>query len=327
MRETVILIWTLLSLVFSFLLMYVMKRQKRGLGKYVMIYKLILILVTFIVSYLVYSLVRSPLHSIWSTRLAILLLGTLNVWVLYKRPWTVRSTGNYAEDAFFPEALFVLISGCLVSITFVTVPQLFEIIEYRIDVSRDLWESPLIFWLPFLFLKLTDFSGQIPFKTIENPWVYPTEPIHAADFPWRELMQVNFHLKKSLVDEYNVFSWSARPWIEAPKEIPLGKIFQLCIQERRKRDDLSTIQDLGDEYDGAREFCWLFSIKRVWYNPLTWFRTKRYLNPDLNIHQNKVKKSDIISAKRIPGDGTKLSINQYDGQYGDDEGKTVLINR
>lgn len=327
MRELVIIIWSVLVLLFGLLLAWSMKRGKRQMGKFVMIYKLLLVLLSFGMSLLVYYFLKDSLHLIWVSRLVILVLGVLNVWAMYSRPWTRRDKYKYQEDAFFPEFTFVVVAGLLSAIAFVSAPQVLQLIPYRVDVSITLWEAPLIFLLPFLILKLSDLSGQVPFRMVENPWVFPLEPISAEHWPWRDLMQVNFQVRKSLLEEYHLFSWSARPWIEAPKEVNLGSIFQLVIQERRDRRELSTIQDMGDEYDGTAQFCWLFSIKKVWYRPSTWFRNPRFLNPDLSINQNKIRKGDIIVAKRIPGDGNKITGYNYGNVGEEDSDKTVIIKR
>ena len=327
MKELVIIIWTVLVMVFSFLLMFALKKQKRQMGKLVMIYKIILVLICFGISFLVfYSLAESP-HFVWASRLTIFVLGILNVWAMYSRPWPVRHRFKYEEDAFLIEFIFVTIGGLLCGIAFVSAPQVFYLIPFSVDVSITLWDIPLIFLLPFLILKLADFSAQVPFRTVENPWIFPLEPVNVEKWPWRDLMQINFQVKKSLLDEYHIFSWPANPWIEGPKEVNLGEIFRLVIQERRQRRELSTIQDMGDEYDGAPRFCWLFKIKKIWYKPSTWFRNPRFLNPDLSINQNKIQKGDVIIAKRIPGDGTKPQGINYQGMTGEDPDKTVIILR
>ena len=313
-------------MIVGFLLTSVIKKQKRKLEKYWMIYKLILIVLAFLISSLVYFFFVKTPHIIWFSRLTILGLGVLNVWVLYRRPWPVRSKFEFEEDSFLPEFLFALLGGLLVSIAYSVAPQSWEIVDYSEDVSRSLWDAPIVFLLPFLIFKLSDFSSQIPFRVVENPWVFPLEDINPSDWPWRDLMQINFELKRSLLDEYNLFSWSARPWIEGPKEVSVGQIFRLAMQERRKRIDLSSIQDLGDEYDGAPRFVWIFSFKWIWYNPMTWYRNPRYINPDLSINQNKIQKGDVIIAKRIPGDGTKLGGFDYQGMLeGEDSEKTIIV--
>lgn len=327
MRELFIIIWSILALVFGFLLRFTLKQENRKLGKYAMIFKLLLVLLTFIISFLTYWLFNKSIQIIWISRLVIFAFGCLYVYALYSRPWTMRHVYNFKEDAFLPEFFYVIISALIMAISFTTAPQFFGFVAYSVDVSRSLWDAPLCFLLPFLILKLSDFSSQVPFKEVENPWVFPIERINPSNWPWKNLIQVNFELKKSLEDEYNLFSWTAQPWIEAPKEIALGSIFQLCIQERRARKDLVTIQDMGDEYDGPVQFCWLFMLKRKWYYPPSWFRQPRYLNPDLSITANKLRKGDVIIVKRIPGDGAKSAVPRLDNPIGHDPDKTIIIQR
>lgn len=292
-----------------------------------MIYKLILIVFAFLISSAIYFfLVESP-HLIWGSRLSVLGLGILNVWVLYKRPWSVRHKFKHEEDSLWAEGIFVLLGGLLMAIAYASAPQALELVPYSVDLSVTLWDIPIVFLLPFLVFKTGDLSSQVPFKMVENPWVFPLEPVNPADWPWRDLMQINFQLKRSLLEEYNLFSWFAYPWIEGPKEVKVGQIFQLAMQERRKRSDLTSIQDMGDEYDGSPRFVWIFYFKRIWYNPMTWFRKSRYINPDLSITQNDIQKGDVIVARRIPGDGTKPAGIDYSGMIGgrDDLEKTIII--
>lgn len=328
MKETFVLVWGISSMILGFLIVFIMKKQKRKLEKYWMIYKLILVLLTYLLSTAVfYFLVDSP-HLVWSSRLVILGLGILNVWAMYKRPWVVRNVHLYAEDSFLPEFVFVLLSSVLIAITFVAAPQTFGFIDYSIDVSRIFFDAPFIFALPFLVLKTADFSSQVPFRNIENPWVFPIEPANPSDWPWRDLIQVNFELKSSLLEEYDLFSWRSKPWIEGPKEVSLGQVFRLAMQERRKRTDLASIQDMGDEYDGSPRFVWIFSFKKFWYNPMSWFRNPRFINADLSISQNKIKKGDVIIARRVPGDGKKITTIDYQGLVDEDDmDKTVIITK
>lgn len=327
MRELVVLIWAILILLCGMLLAWSLKRSKRKAGKYVMYHKLILIVISFLTSGLLYLCLRKSPHLVWSVRLMVICLGTLNVWVIFKQKWTVRNKFKHEEDSFMPEFMFMLLSGLICATALVASPQVFGLVDYSKDLSRTLWDLPLMFILPFLILKITDFASQIPYRTVENPWLYPIEPTSAENWPWRDLMQANFKVRRSLKDEYNMFRWSASPWIEAPKEIGLGKIFALMMQERRKNPQLDSIQDMGIEYDGTPQFWWIFSIKKTWYRPSTWFRKPRYLNPDLSLIQNKVRERDVIIAKRIPGDGTKPALTGYRHYDTNDTEKTVLIQR
>ncbi len=225
------------------------------------------------------------------------------------------------------EGLYMLSMALLGSIAYVAAPFSFDLVQYSSEVAFLIWDAPLLYFLPFLVLKIFDAAGQIPLKSIESPWLFPIEKVNPEAWKWRNLLQVNFKVKSSLLEEYDLFTWYARPWIEAPVEVELGKVFHLCIQERRKKSDLLTIQDMGDEYDGEAQFCWMFYIKPVWYKPKSWFASSRILNPFVSIEQNQLSADDVIVAKRIVGDGKSHLADLYDDIPEDDSEKTVFINR
>jgi len=281
MKEIFIIIWTVLIFIISFLLLFVAKRKKRKLGRYVAVHKLILILLSYGVGFLLFYFLNKSPHLIWVSRATFFALGILNVWATYAQNWTIRDTLKYEQDSFLPELLFNLLHAFLASLAFVIAPQMLGLVKYEVDVSSLLWDLPFVFLLPFLIFKLGDMSSQIPFRVVENPWLYPLEPLNAEGWPQRNLMQINFQVKKSLLDEYHLFSWPAPPWVEAPKEIVLGSVFRWTMQERRKRSDLT-------------------------------------------ITANKIKKRDVIIAKRIPWEGKpSTTYNTDNGGY--DSENTVLI--
>lgn len=325
MREPVIIIWAILALISGFVFMWLAKAYKRKPGRYMTIHKLVLYLLTLGASFLVYYSLSKSLHLIWVSRLSVFTLAVLHTWALYIQPLSERNKFEYEEDSFWPEFVFTAIQAFAVSIVFVFSPQLFGLVEYSVDVSATLWDLPLSFLMPFLLLKLSDYASQMPNRLVENPWVFPIEPVVTESWPWRNLLQVNFQVRKSLLDEYKLFGAVANPWIESPKEVPLGDVFRLVIQERRKRADLETIQDLGDEYDGQAKFWWLFSIKQVWWNPYTWFRKPRYLDPNQSIMKNMVRKNDIILLRRISSEGIDLSGMVSSKRDGIDPEQTVII--
>ncbi|MEO1412505.1 MAG: TssN family type VI secretion system protein [Bacteroidota bacterium] len=327
MRELVIIIWGILLLVATMGLRYGLKRQQRQLGKYVMYHKIGVVVLSFGTGLLLYWLLLDSPHLTWALRLLALSLGAVNVGVMYRQAWSQRFPHDQEQDGFLPELLFQLISGLLAATAIVTAPQVLELVPYAEDLSRYLWDLPLVFILPFLVAKFWDLSTQVPYQLVENPWVYPIEPVTPENWPWRNLMQVNFQVRSSLREEYLIFRRSARPWIEAPKEVALGKVFCLVMQERRKRADLTSIQDMGTEYAGDPQFCWLFSIKRIWWRPDTWFRKPRFLNPDLSILVNQVREGDVIIARRIPWRGESNTFRDYRDDTGYDPDKTVIVNR
>ncbi|MGB0424050.1 MAG: TssN family type VI secretion system protein [Flavobacteriales bacterium] len=327
MLNGVIISWTVLFLITGLGLMFLLKNKDRKLGKFDMIVKLITVVLAFAISFLAYYFTKGHSNlTVGFTRLGMLLLGSASVVVMYNQTWSIRNKHEFSEDAFGVEFMYVLNMAFLCAIAYLAAPYTFELVPYSEEVAPAFWDAPLVYIIPFLLIKILDFSGQFPLKRVEQPYVFPLEQVNHQDWQWRGMRQVNFALKASLVEEYDLFAWNSRPWIEAPVERKLGEVFHLCIQERRKKSNLSTIQDMGDEYQGTPEFCWLFYVKALWNKPNTWFRKTRCLNPSLTIEQNNISKNDIIVAVRIIGDGS-ASANLYEGMIEEDSDKTVLINR
>jgi hypothetical protein len=307
---------------------YLLKKQDRKVSKYDMIFRLIFIVLSFGISFLVYWLTPADGNLLFFiSRLGLLVLGVGNLIFIYKQDWSIRNVIDYKEDSILIEGIYMGSMALLASIAYVAAPFTFDLVPYSSEVALSLWDAPIIYLLPFFVLKMLDGVGQIPLKAIESPWLFPIEKVSPETWKWRNLLQVNFKLKSSLLEEYDMFTWYARPWIEAPIETELGKVFHLCIQERRKKSDLLTIQDMGDEYDGQAQFCWMFYLGPAWYKPKSWFVNSRVLNPFVSIEQNQLSADDVIFAKRIVGDGKSHMAGLYDDMPEDDSEKTVFINR
>lgn len=318
-------VWILLAMATAYLLFWLVKRQKRPLNARIALYKLSFIALSALAGLLLaYSLGQSP-HRVWASRAVFTAIGLLHLLVLYQQSWVKRDPFDAAEDSFAQEATFTTLLGLLCALTFVFSSRVFRLVGIDApEISNYFWDAPLWFLLPFLAFKMSDLATQIPYRVVENLWIFPIEPLGIPDWPRRDLMQVTFELRRSLEDEYRPFRRSVQLWIEVPKQAPLGDVFRLIIQDRRRRTDLTTILDLGDEYSGPPEFWWLFSIKRVWWNPSTWSRSPRYLNADASIANCNIKKSDIIIARRMPIKGVAdryLKKDDYDAE------KTIIINR
>lgn len=326
MNEIVIFIWIVLAAILGFVMLYVLKKQKRALGKMMMVFLVVMIFAALLVSLATYWIFHPSINLIWLNRLNMLLLGGVTTWALFYRPWTIRHKTLYKADSLLPELLFIGSAGCVTSVIYTLAPQFIQLVSLDEDLSIRLWDLPLLFFVPLVWMKTGDLAGQVPFKTVENPFIFTIEDEDIRNWPRRDLMQVNFRLKTSLEDEFNLFTWDSKPWIEAPKEVALGKVFRLMIQQRRQRKDLDTIQDMGDEYNGTPGFWWAFKVKFQLLRPTTWKKSTLYLNPDLSLKQNGIASGDLIVAQRLPGDGKKVQLD-YSGVDDDDFGKTVIINR
>lgn len=328
MLNAVIIIWVVLLVVSAAILMLLLKHKDRKLSKYDMLFRLGYAIIAFGVSGLIYYFLQDNSHTlVVVTRIGLLLLGVLNTVVIYHQKWSVRDSTDYSKDSFWLEMVYMLSCAFTSSIAFLAAPFSLELVPYAENIAINLWDAPLVYMLPFFVWKTIDISGQRPLKEIERPWLFPIEQVNPKDWQWRNLKQVNFELHSSLETEYDLFSWYSKPWIEAPQEMGLGIAFRLCIQLRRENNDYSSIQDMGDEYDGDAQFCWLFYRKQQLTQPKTWFTGKRYFNPFLSITENNIGKSDVIVATRIVGDGSHSTADFYDNPISDDTEKTVFIQR
>ena len=326
MLEPILMIWEALGVISVFCFAFLLKRSKRTKDKYAMFHFLGVVLIAFLVSLGAHAGLGESLHLAWVGRLSIMAIGGLSTWVMYKRPWSVRHTWNREEDALGPEGLFTFTAGLLAAAAFVTSPQVVGLIGYDVDLSTPNWDLPLAFILPFLVLKVADLSGQVPFPVVESPFYFTIEEVRAADWKWTEIQQFNFRLKSSLQEDQHLFSWDSKPWIEAPKSRTLRDIFKLVVQERRKRNDLDTLQDFGDEYAGKPEFCWLFRLRKPWYNPIGWFSPPRLLDPTQRMDFLGVGPYDVIVAERIPA-MDDIDPSWLQPEAPEDPNATVLIRR
>ncbi|HKK40406.1 MAG TPA: TssN family type VI secretion system protein [Cryomorphaceae bacterium] len=328
MRSMVIVVWSVLFVISAASLVFVLKKRKRKLAKLDYIFPLIYGFVGLGSGYLLFMDWLVELHQVWVIRFLFLTLGIIQTNILLRREWAIRDFYLYERDSALPEMLYTFSLAFLTAGLFI-MGGTYSLVNQSIytDPSSSYWDLPLFFILPFFWQKLFDMAGHIPPKTLMQQWAFPLEKVSAQNWPWRDLMTVNFQMKRSLLDEHDIFADEAKPWIEAPKEISLGGIFQLCLQERRGNKNLITIQDLGDEYDGAPQFFWMFLRKPIWYKPKTWKRTNRLLNPELSIKANKIEPEDIIVARRIPGHGLSVNLTEDEPDMDEDSNKTVIIRR
>ncbi|HKL03704.1 MAG TPA: TssN family type VI secretion system protein [Cryomorphaceae bacterium] len=328
MRSIVIVVWSVFFIISAASLVFLLKKRKRKMAKLDYLFPVIYGFAGLGLGYLFFMDWLSELHQIWTSRLVFLVLGIAQTTVLMKRDWTIRDRFLYHKDSILPEMLYTFSLAFLTAGLFI-MGGTYSLVNQSIytDPSIGYWDLPLLFVLPFFWQKLFDMAGQRPQKTIAQQWAFPLEKVSAQNWPWRDLVTVNFQMKRSLLDEYNIFADEAKPWIEAPSEISLGAIFQLCLQERRGNKNLVTIQDLGDEYDGDPQFFWMFLRKTIWYKPNTWKKRTRLLDPQLSVKANKIDPDDIIVARRVSGHGLSTIFAEDEPNMDEDSNKTVIIKR
>lgn len=329
MRDLEVIIWGILAGLIAIALRWSFKRADRKPGSSTPVYIIGFALGIAVFGALIQAIFGNEPTSLILGRVVFLVAGTVHAIFLFKLPIAKRSGHSFKEDSYVPEVLFTLFLGLLCSIGFMLSPRVFKVIRVNVDAADyQFWEAPIVFFFPFLVAKVIDLAGQVPFRFVEKMWYYPIEAVNTENWPWRDLVRLEFNLATSLKQEYRFFGNRADPWIEIPRESNLGSVFRLTMQERIKKTKLTTIQDMGIEYAGDPEFWWLFKVKIVWWRPETWFRPIRYLDPDISIAQNDIKNNDVILAYRIPAQVGQLPGNEPWTQHArDDDNRTVIINR
>jgi Type VI secretion system, TssN len=288
---------------------------------------------------LIDSFKTQPEHLDWVLRLVFLTFGCISTWGVFKLEWAVRDRFDAEKDSFEIEFAFISVVSSISVLLFSVAPTWVNIATkakmMELLPSEQIWDAGLCGILPFLIIKVGDWASQIPYRDVENRWAYPIEPLNYEFWEWHELMQVNFEISRSLRTEYQLFQkplkYLMNPWILAPKAQQMGDIFRVLVQERRKRRDLSLIQDIGTEYRGQAPFWLLFRVKRIWYRPNTWSRKVRYVNPNLSVEENEIQQGDVIRVERMPhfAKTVRYQIPQKSLKINglEDEGHTSIIKK
>lgn len=300
MLEPVLLVWTLLCMAAGIGLNALLKKQGRMKDKHLKYHVLGGVVLSFLLSVTIFYVTRDEAMQGWSGRAFALACGALNAWVMWKRPWSKRHTWDAAEDSVWPEALFGLLAGLAAGMAFVAAPQTVKLVPYSRDLSVEFWDFPVIFLLPFWVVKAFDLAGQIPTPQPPVPLIFTIEEVQPDRWDWVKMIPCTFELHNNLEHENRIFARRSKPWVEVPRARPLHEVFKLMVQERRKRTDLSTLQDFGDEYAGKPEFCWIFWLKAPWYDVPSWFQKRRYVDPMKPLEALGMRPKDVIRARRVP---------------------------
>lgn len=180
MKDPVVIVWGILTIVAVFWLRWCLKRYGRALDPVAQIHILAFALTCSALGCLLPLLVQDELDALWINRLVLLTLGILQVWSLYRQSWVKRDKYESANDSLIPELSFTLVVGLLCAVCFVLSPRALGFFKLGKSVpDTGLWDAPLFFLLPFIVFKLADWASQIPYRTVEAPWFSPLEPINA----------------------------------------------------------------------------------------------------------------------------------------------------
>lgn len=150
--------------------------------------------------------------------------------------------------------------------------------------------SLMPFIIPFLFVQAFRFFLQIPPAEYKK-WHYPLDG-HMPDLDLIDLSKIiviQFEFPKKETDpSYTNFK------AKAPVAMTLGELFLVFMNDYNERTPESPIQ-FTDET--GRPYGWVFHLKAAWW------KSRRYIDPDLTFQQNALLDNDTLIAQRTSVDG------------------------
>jgi len=248
------------------------------------------------VLWLLYQKAEIPIFFVFLISLALFLIaGYFHLEKVYDLLWARRDVGNWTKDSFLTEAGFTF---ALSSVMTLLCLLLFGYLIQKWEVAANMWGLVLVFPLPFLLVKTTDFLVQIPKKDFDKKWFYEVFPFDETQWKRENMVSVGFQVADSLKHENKWFSTKARFSIVIPRNQELRMIYRLALREYHKKNPSVPVQELGYEEEGPR-FWWLFYVPFILWKPSTWWRRNYYLDPNETIANNNLKNGDFIVAKRM----------------------------
>ena len=160
---------------------------------------------------------NSPLGNFISFQVLFLILGFAHVWVLRK---FFKGIHEKPTD-FWPEFLYTLVATVFGLVGFIMVAQLFKI-DYTILFTA----AALCFILPFMIVKVYEYSISVPIPVYES-WDYPLNE-RMKDPSSDELKNprvISFEFSKD-TKESEITNFK----LKAPEQMELGKLFLLFCQ-------------------------------------------------------------------------------------------------
>lgn len=207
---------------------------------------------------------------------------TLGVYL--HQPWSSRS--GFKKELFFTLSQFVIATLAFSFVLIFTLPE-----SYRLIFTL----STLPFLIPFLFMKLFDFTMMIPMR-IYKRWYYPVgeEMPDADEIDMTKPIVLAFQFQKKMSDNsYTNFR------AKAPQRLVFGQLFFFFINDYNERHPESIIEYLDPQHNPSG---WVFYVKNPWWKP------NRFIDPHLTIQENELKEDDIVICTRVY-ESTKPSEN------------------
>jgi hypothetical protein len=209
-------------------------------------------------------------------QLAYLGLGTLYVWLASK---------HYETELLNKKWFFLLVTfvSCLLGV------YLFKLgFNWLNDMKYGLWASTSIFafLLPPIFWWAYIAFLSIPLE-IYKVWQYPLIPqdISMEHLDFDRLMVLELDLYKNTTDPEPL-----KVKAKAPPNMNFGLWFQKFIDDYNVKFPKSTVQY---KLDNNENYKWIF------YTKPSFFKQRHFLDPDLDIQENRISESVTIFAKRV----------------------------
>ncbi len=222
-------------------------------------------------------LLNSPLGNLISFQILFLILGFVHVWVLRK---FFKGIHEKPTD-FWPEFLYTLVSTIFGLVGFIMVAQLFKI-EYTILFTA----AALFFVLPFMMVKVYEYSISVPIPVYES-WDFPLDE-NIKDPTSKELKNprvISFEFSKEIdVKEITNFK------LKAPEEMELGKLFYFFVNDYNERHPEDQISYINDQNEASK---WIF------YSKPNFLGSRKYFNYRKTVHANSIQENDTIVCQRV----------------------------
>jgi hypothetical protein len=207
----------------------------------------------------------------------ILILGILHAILLYSLiKWTDKTK-------FLWEFLYTLAIVFLGIVVFLlTYKHLLRVhvLQYQV-LTAVTW-----FFVPFLFARALERFRMIPAR-IFRKWFYPVgqEINDPLDSELVSLLVISFVFHKKLNDP-EITTFRAK----APSNMEFGRLFYYFVNDYNDRHREGPIEFLDQE---NHPHGWIF------YHKPSWFRKKRYIDPEKIIKVNRIRENSVIICQRI----------------------------
>jgi hypothetical protein len=152
--------------------------------------------------------------------------------------------------------------------------------------SLSLVSSALLFSLPFFVFTAFRYYLQIPPKVYKK-WYYPVgSPMPDLDLlDLTKILVIQLEFPKRLADTQPT-NFKAK----APVDMRFGELFFIFLNDYQEQNPNSPIQYLDDQ---NQPFGWVF------YRKTTWWKSRKYFDPDLSFKENGATDNEVIICQRV----------------------------